>query len=84
MEKICKVYVTMILQVAADGSIHPKGMIWEDGHLYKIDRVKSVSPVISKKTCSCGMRYTVMIDGQERYFYDDKGRWFTEVPVYAD
>lgn len=76
-----KVYIGVHLYVDADGAIRPTSIVWEDGRRYKIDRVRFAVPRASTKVGGRGMRYTVMIEGRERYLFDEDGRWFVEAEV---
>lgn len=73
-----KVYVAVTVKVDAEGNIRPLAIIWEDGEVYEIDRVRYVSPAASLKVGGRGVRYTVVIEGRERYLFDEDGRWFVE------
>jgi len=77
-----KVYVDVTVNVNRDGEIRPTSFIWEDGKRYKIDKVKFIAPRASTKVGGRGMMYTVVIQGQERYLYDEDGRWFVEARIY--
>ena len=80
--KYVKVYVEVIVRVNADGSIRPLMLIWGDGEKFKIDRVLHARQRASTKVGGCGMMYTVMVEGKERYLYNEEdGRWFVEHPV---
>jgi hypothetical protein len=35
-----KVYVSVNIDVEKDGSVRPRMIRWEDGHIYEIDRLK--------------------------------------------
>ena len=74
-----KAYVTMQVNMLPDGRLVPTGIIWEDGHLYPVDRVRAVTRAAAQKVGGCGDRYTLVICGKERYFYNDDGIWFTEI-----
>ena len=76
-----KVYVEMNLNVRPDGSIRPVSMRWIDGNRYSIDRLLYVTPAASLKVGGQGMRYTVMIEGKERWLFCEDGRWFVEAEV---
>lgn len=79
MEKrFYKVYVPVTLDVDSDGNIYPRSIVWEDGHVYEIDRLKYRCHAASTKVGGCGMRYTVMIEGKETYLFEEDGRWFVE------
>lgn len=82
-----KVYVPVIVAYGADGKMQPFRIRWEDGEVYKIDRVLDVRPAPALKAGGQGDRYTVQIDGKQSYlFYESstdssslvKGRWFVE------
>ena len=59
---------------------------WTDGRLYAIDRVLDVRPAPSLKAGGQGQRYTVRIQGQERFLFlegtpegiQGRLRWFVE------
>jgi hypothetical protein len=82
-----KVYVPVIVAYGADGKMQPFRIRWEDGEVYRIDRVLDVRPAPALKAGGQGDRYTVQIDGKQSYlFYESstdqsgivKGRWFVE------
>lgn len=73
-----KIYVAVGLNVDADGDVRPIAIRWRDGRLYEIDRIRHKTPAASLKVGGRGMRYTVMIEGKERYLFDEDGRWFVE------
>ena len=78
-----KVYVDVFALMRQDGMLLPKGFIWEDGAKYKIDRVRHAAPAASTKVGGRGIRYTVLIGGQEQYLYREKDdKWFMEAPAY--
>lgn len=64
--------------VSPDGHVRPMGFRWEDGRVYKIDRLLHAIPAPALKAGGQGMRYTVIIEGQERYIFCEDGRWFIE------
>jgi len=71
----------MNLKVLYDGRIRPVSMEWRDGNTYEIDRVLHITPAASMKVGGRGNRYTVMIEGKERYLFEDDGKWFVEEEV---
>ncbi len=73
-----KVYVGVNLRVSPGGVVRPLSIVWKDGCTYEITRVKHVVPAASLKVGGRGMRYTVVIEGKERYLFEDDGRWFVE------
>ena len=74
-----KVYVDVTAEFSKDGNLVPKSFRWEDGQVYEIERVKDVRRAASLKAGGVGMRYTCVIDGQEKHlFYEDNNMWFME------
>lgn len=74
-----KVYVDVTAEFSKDGDLVPKSFRWEDGQVYEIERVKDVRRAASLKAGGVGMRYTCVIDGQEKnLFYEDNNMWFME------
>ncbi|MDO5401338.1 MAG: hypothetical protein Q4F17_10240 [Eubacteriales bacterium] len=79
MEQRCrKVYVAVNLDVDTDGNIRPRSILWEDGHVFEIDRLKHRCRAASTKVGGCGIRYTVMICGKETYLFNEDDKWFVE------
>ena len=79
-----KVYVQVAVIVRKDGSIRPSCIYWGDGEKYKIGRIRSAVPRASTKVGGRGIRYTVEIGGQERYLFDEDGRWFVEQEIIGE
>lgn len=82
-----KAYVDVTVEFDADGRMYPRSLIWEDGMAYAIDRVKAVRPAHAERAGGQGDRYTIMVNGQERYLFFEHsnnfgdsniGRWFVE------
>ena len=74
-----KVYVDVTVELSKDGDLVPKSFRWEDGQVYEIERIKDVRRAASLKAGGVGMRYTCVIDGQEKHlFYEDNNMWFME------
>lgn len=82
-----KVYVDVTVEFDADGRMYPRSLVWEDGMAYAIDRVKAVRPAHAERAGGQGDRYTIMVNGQERYLFFEHsanfgdsniGRWFVE------
>lgn len=75
----CKIYVETAAEFSADGQLKPLWIIWEDGRKFEIDRVLRVDRAASQKAGGIGLRYTVMIRGQEHHlYYEENYRWFVE------
>ena len=82
-----KVYVPVEVTFREDGRMLPRGLTWEDGQRYEIDRVSDVQPAPALKAGGRGDRYTVWINGQQSYLFFERtpgmtgcapGRWFVE------
>ncbi len=74
-----KVYVDVTAEFSKDGDLVPKSFRWENGQIYEIERIKDVRRAASLKAGGVGMRYTCVIDGQEKHlFYEDNNMWFME------
>jgi hypothetical protein len=78
--KFDRVYVETFVKFFSDGGMRPLEIKWIDGTSYVIDRVKYVERAPAKTGSLVTRRFTVLIDGQERYLYYDEGRerWFVE------
>ena len=76
---IRKVYVNVMAEFTRDGRLMPRTIIWEDGKKYEIQRVKDCRRAASLRAGGVGVRYTCVINGQEKYlFYEDNNMWFVE------
>ena len=73
-----KVYVEVQLTVSPEGDIRPNTIKFEDGTVYEIDRLKHRCRAHATKVGGTGIRYTVVIRGQETYLFEDDGKWFVE------
>lgn len=82
-----KVYVPVTASFNEDGRMIPRAIQWEDGHIYKIDKVTSIVQSAAMKSSGQGDRYTIYINGKQSYIYFERstnltgniiGRWFVE------
>ena len=82
-----KIYVEVIATFREDGLMLPREIIWEDGRRFEIDRVSSITPAASMNVGGQGDRYTIWLNGQQRYLFFERsasikgnniGRWFVE------
>lgn len=60
------------------GFIRPTKIHWEDGRSWKISQVLHMSTFADEDFE--GIRYTLLIDGAEKYLYRDGTKWYV-VPV---
>lgn len=82
-----KVYVAVKADFAADGTLLPRIITWEDGEKYEIDRIIDIRQAAAMKAGGQGDRYTIMIRGNQSYLFFERnanltgnniGRWFVE------
>ena len=73
-----KVYVKVNADFSAEGELRPKTITWVDGRIYEIVRTLHKVRAASTKVGGCGIRYTVVIDGKERFLFREEDRWFVE------
>ncbi len=72
---------------AANGTLLPRIITWEDGEKYEIDRIIDIRQAVAMKAGGQGDRYTIMIRGNQSYLFfgrnasltgNNIGRWFVE------
>ena len=82
-----KVYVAVKTDFAADGTMLPREITWEDGEKYEIDRVLDIRQAAAMKAGGQGDRYTIWVKGKQSYLFFERscsltgnnlGRWFVE------
>ena len=73
-----KVYVEVAATFSPEGQIVPRQIRWEDGTLFKVDRVMDIRRAAATKAGGCGLRYTIRIGGRQTYLFLDEDRWFVE------
>lgn len=61
-----------------EGNVIPSAIIWEDGQRYEIEKILDIKRRGSTKAGGSGLRYTVRIQGKERYMFLDGYQWFVE------
>lgn len=75
----CKIYVDVTARFTKDGRMIPLSFIWQDGHVYEIQKVTDIRRAASLKAGGVGLRYTCMVDGQcSHIYYEDNNQWFVE------
>ena len=81
-----KKYVKILAEFDEEGRITPLELIWDDDRRFEITQIKDVRRVASTKAGGTGYRYTVTIEGQQRYLWIEDtmfnktigARWFIE------
>lgn len=71
-------YLTVIAKLHSFGKVEPLSVVWEDGRLFPIDKILDVRPCASLKGGGAGVRYTVVMQGKEKYLFFDKDRFWIE------
>ena len=69
-----KVNVAVVCSHSSDGFLYPRKVEWADGRIWEIERVLHTcrSPDMSFE----GIRYTVLIEGMEKYLYQSGRHWY--------
>ena len=73
-----KTYVAVNLDINEEGAIFPRFIRWGNGRIFCIDQIKYKCRATSAKVGGGGIRYTVMIRGQESYLFHEGDKWFVE------
>ena len=73
-----KVYVEVFAKFEKDGNIIPISILWQDGTIYKLDKITNICVAASLKAGGSGIRYTCIIKGVQTYLFLEKDRWFVE------
>jgi len=73
-----KKYVPVIVRFEAEGKLRPLMIEFDESRKYPVDRVLDVRRAACESVGGVGDRYTCRIQGQERYLWFEKGRWFVE------
>ena len=68
----------MIVRFEAEGKLRPLMIEFDESRKYPVDRVLDVRRAACESVGGVGDRYTCRIQGQERYLWFEKGRWFVE------
>lgn len=75
--RLYKRYIEVIAQHKKSGEIIPIYICWDNGKKYKIDKIFDKQRRASE-VGGCGMRYSCMIQGEQRYIFYEKDKWFIE------
>lgn len=81
-----KVYVAVLIRVAVDGKITPRGVEWADGRTYEVGRLLDVR--VQPPSYVGGVLtelYDCEIEGSRKQLWreSDTGRWFVEKALTA-
>lgn len=79
MESQCrKEYVAVNLDVDKNGTVSPRFIRWPNGQIFQIEKLKYKCRAASAKVSGEGIRYTVIIRGQETFLFSEGNKWFVE------
>ena len=73
-----KRYVPVVVRFDADGQLRPLEIEFDEEHKYPVDRVLGVRRAACQTVGGVGIRYTVRVQGHERYLWLEKSKWFVE------
>lgn len=82
-----RIYVSVDVNFDIYGQMLPQNIKWEDGSVFSIDKVTDIRQAHAAKAGGNGDRYTVMINGREKYLFFERspasngnllGSWFVE------
>lgn len=78
-QQSCKIHVDVLAEFSSEESLLPRQIYWKDGRKFIIDRVLKCVRATNTKAGGVGLRYTVMICGQEKFlYYEENYKWFVE------
>ena len=73
-----KRYVPVVVRFDAEGQLRPLEIEFDEEHRYAVERVLDVCRAACQTVGGVGVRYTVQVQGQERYLWLEKNRFFVE------
>lgn len=73
-----KRYVPVVVRFDAEGQLRPLEIEFDEEHKYTVDRVLDICRAACQTVGGVGVRYTVRVQGKERYLWLEKDRWFVE------
>ena len=73
-----RINVEVIARFNLEGDITPLQINWEDGQVFKIDRILASRQAASLKAGGQGIRYTIMVGGKQAFLYFENPIWFVE------
>lgn len=78
-----KEYIQVHLTVDEEGLVVPTSIVFHKEKKYDIESVTASIRAAATKVLGSGTRYTVVIKGQEKYLFEEAGRWFVEAIIPA-
>mgnify|MGYP006878641572 FL=1 len=72
-----KRYINIVVETDKNGKMNPLFIRWDDGKLFKIDKVIEHKHAASQVGGN-GLMYVVVIHGKKRRIFYEINRWFIE------
>lgn len=73
-----KRYVPVVVRFDEHGKLWPLTIEFDEAHKYPVDRVLDVCRAACQTVGGVGVRYTVRVQGHERYLWLEEDKWFVE------
>ena len=73
-----KRYVPVVVRFDTEGKLQPLTIEFDEEHKYPVDRVLEVRRAACQTVGGVGVRYTIRVQGHERYLWLEKSKWFVE------
>ncbi len=73
-----KVYVGVESYTDEGGHTRPHFVHWRDGRRFEIQKILDERVTFSFGAGGHGMRYTCLINGQQRFLFFEDPRWFVD------
>lgn len=74
-----KIYVDVTVTFSKEGIVRPISILWQDGHVYEIQKITDICRENHRKDGNSGLRYTCYVDGKiSHLYYEDNNMWFVE------
>jgi len=76
--EVNRTYLEVTMSQKTTGKIVPLSFAWEDGRVFKIDKVLQTRPGNSLKAFAPGWRYYCQTGRKKYYLHYDGERWYVE------
>ena len=69
-------YIPVVVRFDENGKMRPLLIEFDQENKYPVDKILDVRRAACESAGGVGDRYTCRIQGQEAYWWFEKGRWF--------
>lgn len=73
-----KKYVPVVVRFDTEGKLQPLEIEFDEEHKFPVDRVLDVCRAACQTVGGVGVRYTIRVQGHERYLWLEETKWFVE------